>query len=268
MSTLGRGQGIFDLANSDFTVGSFLSKSDIKKFLNVGDSDLADMDFKDLGGIEVIDEKQLQKAWYNNEINNAPHLKRSSLDEVILRSIIEKALPGCSVDRDIPVKRFRMDLKILFDGREIFIEFDGPTHFAISRYGPPKHEPFRKKKIVEDATGIEVVNWGYWIQRCESNVKALFGSNNTGFGALWSTNYLFGDFYFPNSAEIIEIINNRFNADRDGYGYFYGPHTFDRNNPEHPIIEKIRSKKESVERLLPKGFTEREKWLPPSLKLF
>ena len=160
-----------------------------------------------------------------------------------------------------------MDLKITYKEKPIFIEFDGPSHFAISRYGPPKHEPFRKKKIVEDATGIEVVNWAYWIQRCESNVKVLFEKDMKGYGVLWSTNIHFGDFYFENSAEIIESINNRFCVDRDGYGYFYGPDTFERNNPEHPIVEKILMGETPISKILPKGLIDQEKWLPTKLKL-
>ena len=164
------------------------------------------------------------------------------------------------------LKRFKMDLKITHEGKSIFIEFDGPSHFAISRYGPPKHEPFRKKKIVEDETGIEVVNWAYWIQRCKSNVKALFDKDIKGYGVLWSTNIHFGEFYFDDSAEIIEAINNRFNAEHNGgYSYFYGPNTLGRNNPEHPIIEKIVLGNESIERLLPKGYKEKTKWLPAKL---
>lgn len=265
MAILGKAQGIFRLADSDTSVGSFLSKEDIKQFLGVNDTDLDVLKFTDVDGIEAIDERKVQKAWYGGQIKNAPPVESSSLDEFLLLSIVRKALPGCSIERQIKVKRFKMDLQITFEDKSLFIEFDGPSHFAISRYGPPKHEPFRKKKIVEDETGIEVVNWAYWIQRCESNVKALFDKSIKGYGVLWSTNVHFGDFYFDNSAEIIENINSRFNADRNGFGYFYGPSTFGRNNPEHPIVEKIVSGSEPVARLLPKGFEEKERWLPEKL---
>ena len=160
-----------------------------------------------------------------------------------------------------------MDLKLTLNGKTIFIEFDGPSHFAISKYGPPKHDPFRKKKIIEDKTGIEVVNWAYWIQRCSSNVKALFHKDIVGFGVLWSTNIHFGDFYFENSAEIIEIISNRFKAvDNSGIGYFYGANTKGRNNFEHPIIDEILNDKKPIERILPKGFKTKEFWIPEKLQ--
>ena len=264
MGILGKAQGVFDLASSDLSVGSYLLKKDIKEFLCVDDSDLNFLEFRDFDGIEAIDENKLRKAWYGGQIPNALNPKFSSLDELIISSIARKVLPDCVIERQVKVKRFKMDLKVTHEGKSIFIEFDGPHHFAIVRR-PPEHEPFRKKKIVEDETGVEVVNWGYWIQRCESNVKVLFDKNVKGYGVLWSTNYLFGDFYFENSAEIIECINKRFNADRDGYGYFYGPNSAGRNNPEHPIIEKIRLGKKQIEKILPRGFIDREKWVPTSL---
>lgn len=266
MAILGKAQGVFSLSNSDSSVGSFLSKEDIKQFLGVNDADLNVLKFKDIDGIEAIDERKVQKAWYSGQIKNAPPVESSSLDEFLLLSIVRKALPGCEIETQVKVKRFKMDLKITHQGKSLFIEFDGPSHFAISRYGPPKHEPFRKKKIVEEETGIEVVNWAYWIQRCESNIKVLFDNSIKGYGVLWSTNVHFGDFYFDDSAEIIESINNRFNADRDGIGYFYGPNTFGRSNPEHPIIEKIISGNEPIGRLLPKGFKDKDRWLPEKLR--
>lgn len=266
MAILGKAQGVFSLSNSDSSVGSFLSKEDIKQFLGVNDADLDVLKFRDIDGVEAIDERKVQKAWYSGQINNAPPVESSSLDEFLLLSIVHKALPGCDIERQIKVKRFKMDLKITYQGKSLFIEFDGPSHFAISRYGPPKHEPFRKKKIVEEETGIEVVNWAYWIQRCESNVKALFDKSIKGYGVLWSTNVHFGDFYFDDSAEIIEAINNRFNADHNGYGYFYGPSTLGRNNPEHPIIEKIIVGNEPIGRLLPKGLADKKRWLPVKLQ--
>ena len=84
---------------------------------------------------------------------------------------------------------------------------------------------------------------------------------------LWSTNIHFGDFYFYNSAEIIDQINARFGCARnEEVGYFYGPCTEGRNNPEHPIIEMVVNGKESVNRILPKGLKDRNQWLPEKLK--
>jgi hypothetical protein len=117
-------------------------------------------------------------------------------------------------------------------------------------------------------TGIEVINWPYWIQRCKSNVLAIFNNEINGLGVLWSTEIHFGMFYFRNSANIIEIMTSRFNAvDKTGYGYFYGPNTRNRNNPKHPIIDKIKNGKEKINILLPKGYKDKEYWIPKELIL-
>lgn len=268
MAILGRPEGIFDLKDSDKCVGSYLTKDDVKEILQVNDNDLSLVNFTTFNNNEFVDERQIQKLWYENKIPNAIPIKKSSLDELLLIAIIKRTNPYIQIERQISVNRFSMDLKLSLEGKPpIFIEFDGPSHFVISRYGLPKYEPFRKKKIIEDATGIEVVNWAYWIQRCSSNVKVLFDNSIKGYGVLWSTKVHFGKFVFENSAEIVENISKRFNAiDESGFGYFYGGQTRERNNPEHPIIEKIKKGKENVELLIPKGSIDRNYWLPEKLR--
>ena len=54
MAILGRPQGIFDLKNSDMSIGSFLTKSDIKEFLGVNDGDISFLKFRVIEGIEVV----------------------------------------------------------------------------------------------------------------------------------------------------------------------------------------------------------------------
>lgn len=267
---LGRPEGIFDLSDSDRCVGSYLKKSDIKEVLNLSDADLLDVNFKLIDGQEVIDEREIQKLWYNSKIPNAIAVGKSSLDELLLIAIIKRTYPEIQIERQLKVKRFSMDFKLtLQDKRSVFIEFDGPSHFAPSRWGIPQEDPFRKKKTVEDETGIEVINWAYWIQRCSSNVKAVFDNSVKGFGVLWSTEIHFGMFVSENSAQLIDTITKRFNAvDETGCGYFYGAQTRNRNNPEHPIIEKIRNGKIKKEVILPKGFVDKNYWLPDKLKEF
>ena len=149
MGILGKPEGVFDLADSDKSVGSFLLKTDICEILNLNLTDLSDLKFKIINDTEVIDERKIQKAWYDNNIPNAIPVDKSSLDELILISIIRRTLPNCKIERQIKIGRFKMDLKLTYEGVTKYVEFDGPSHFTISRYGPPKHEPFRKKKIVE-----------------------------------------------------------------------------------------------------------------------
>ena len=267
MTTLGPPRGNFDLSDSDNCVGSFFKKSDIKEILQVADNDLVKIPFKQVEGVEIIDERTLQKLWYNHKIPNAPSSDKSSFDELVLIAIIKRTYPQIQIERQLKIGRFSMDLKLTLGNKDLFVEFDGPSHFALSRYGPPKHEPFRKKKIVEDSTGIEVVNWAYWIQRCESNVRVLFDNLIKGLGALWGTKIHFGMFIFENSAQIIDTITNRFNAiDENGYGYFYEGQTRNRNNPEHPIINEIREGNTAIDLILPKGYKDRNYWLPTILQ--
>ena len=47
---------------------------------------------------------------------------------------------------------------------------------------------------------------------------------------------------------------------------WYGPDTFERNNQEHPIIEKIHIGETPISKILPKGLIDQEKWLPTKLK--
>ena len=268
MAILGKPQGVFDLNNSDNCVGSYILKSDIKEILNVNDNDMENIEFLNINGNEVCDERTLQKSWYSGEIKNVIPANKSSLDELFLLSIIKKTYPNIIIERQCKVLRYSLDLKLTLGDKQIFIEFDGPYHFAKTRFGVPKNILI-KKQAVQDKTGIEVVNWAYWIQRCSSNVKAIFENNIKGYGALWSTEILFGMFYFENSAQIIDDITKRFNAvDDSGYGYFYGSNTRNRNNPQHPIIEKIKMGKRNIELLLPKGYKDIDYWLPEELKTY
>lgn len=266
MEILGNPRGVFDLNNSDTSVGSYFIKEDICSILEVREIDLALLKFVMIDGYEVIDERQVQKAWYSGQIPNAIPVNQSSLDELILISIIRKTIPECIIERQFRVGRFQIDLKLTVNQNSIFVEFDGPSHFANSRYGVPK-DPRIKKKKVEDKTGLEVINWPYWIQRCNANVKVLFNRSEIGLGALWSTNVHFGEFLFADSAQLIIECTKRFNAlDTHGFGYFYGPKTRGRNNPEHPIIEKILKCKADLKILLPKGFEDKNYWLPEKLR--
>ena len=267
MAVLGTPAGVFNLYDSDRCVGSFISRADAIEIFGVEEEDLGEVQFEEREGAIVVDERKLQKAWYDGNIPNSPPRKNSSMDELILRRLINITLPEARVEGQERIGRFQMDLKVTHNGETKYVEFDGPSHFAPSRYGPPKHHPFRKKKIIEEKTGIEVVNWAYWIQRCASNVRAIFDNTVRGYGALWSTNIHFGDFSAEDSAQVILEISERFGCSgADAISNFYGPRTNGRNNPEHPILSEIIAGKESIERLIPKGCVNREQWVPVSLR--
>lgn len=262
---LGKPSGVFNLSNSDYCVGSFILKADLLNILEIDESQISDVPHHIIDDEVAYDENQIHKFWYNQ--NPLGFGNKVSFDEFLLHELIKRTYPNAIIERQQRIKRFKMDLSVEVNGSKIYIEFDGPSHFAAGRYGPPKHDPFRKKKIVEDATGCEVVNWPYWIQRCESNIKAAIERNISGYGALWSTNCHFGDFVFDNSAQIILDMSRRFNIPEDrGFGNFYGPSTLGRNNPEHPIIQKITDGKERIERLIPKGAQDRDFWIPERLR--
>ena len=267
MTILGKGEGIFKLNDSDKTVGSYLIKEDIAQLLSIEISDLSSVKFETINGFDVIDEIKLMKLWYDNKIPNAIPPAKTSLDELILKSLIKIAYPNSTIFTQEKIGRYSMDFKISVNGITKYIEFDGPHHFSITRYGPPKKHPFEKKKTVEDKTGIEVINWPYWIQRCTSNIKAIFENDKNGLGALWSTNVHFGDFVFEDSANIIKDMCLRFGAwGLTGACDFYEENSKNRIKPEHPIIEKIKLGKESRGRLIPKGSSELELWIPEKIR--
>lgn len=182
---------------------------------------------------------------------------------MILVKLIELAYPSATVEHQVPWGRRRADLKVSVDSVSKLVEFHGPSHFAPSRYNSSPEHPSIRKAEIENHFGIECVLWPYWIQRCISNVRAIFDNDVNGLGVLWSTNVHFGTFVFPDSAQVIDSINDRFRATRDdGYGYFYGPDTENRNNPEHPIISQIQQGKKRIDLLLPRGHTSVERWVP------
>jgi hypothetical protein len=145
------------------------------------------------------------------------------------------------------------------------IEFHGPHHFVVTKYGKPAN-PFDRKEQAEQYFNAECIIWPYWIHRCERNVRTLFEENVSGIGAIWSANVHFSEFYFQNSAEIIHSISSRFNSSRNnGYGYFYESGIEDIVKPEHPVMSKIRNGSIKKEVLLPKGYSNEAVWLPESI---
>lgn len=130
------------------------------------------------------------------------------------------------------------------------------------------HDSSTKKKAVEDATGLECVIWPYWMQRCRSNVLAIFNPAVKGLGALWSTNYFFGDFVISNASNVIIEETKRFNAiDTNGFGYFYGANAKEqRHITPHGIINRILKRPEKIKSLIPPDWDgDKEYWLPEPL---
>lgn len=272
MRTLIKPAGFFDLKNSDRHVGSYISKEDVKKIFEIYSNKSLEIDcfseipFEIFNGKEYVDEHKLHVAWNNNKIKGVELKKGVSLDELILLAIIKITFPEAIIEDQVRINRYKMDLKVTLGSQTVFIEFDGPSHFSPTRYGNPAHEPFYKKNLIEDKTGYEVINWAFWIQRCSTNVRAIFSKDIEGLGALWSSSCYFGNFYFDNSAEIIEKINDRFNIKKEqGYGYFYEKNSLGIQKPEHPIVANIIKDPEKINLLLPKGYKSASIWLPSNL---
>ena len=262
---LGSAAGVFDLCNSDRCVGSFISKRDLIIILGIEEQQISELMSRTINGEIVYDERAIHKFWYDR--NPLGYGKKLSFDEFILSELVRRTFPDAIITRQEYIRRFKMDLAVEVAGVKKYIEFDGPSHFAAGRFGQPNPDPFRKKNLVEDSTGCEVINWPYWIQRCEANVRAAITGSGSGYGVLWSTTCHFGDFAFEDSADIILKMSRRFGvAETDGFGHFYGPNTLGRNNPEHPIVQRILDGKENVGRLIPKGAKDRSFWLPERLR--
>lgn len=279
MGLLGKPLGIFSIEESDKYVGSFFSRDDVKIILGVSDEDLAVVPFKDLKGIQCIDETTLRKDyWEKGLIPHAVPAKVGnasvSFDEYVLMAIIRHTYPSAVITPQYKWGRKRIDMHVEVGDQKFFLEFHGPGHFKnLSGFKDPA-DPFVRKSDIEKEFGIPCYIWPYWIQRCASNLKILLGEASPsarGYGALWSTRVFFGDFLFDNSAQIIEELTKPFNAAPDGeYGYFYEgweEGTYGRIKEEHPIIKRIMNGKVAIERLMPKGVDPRikEKWLPSCL---
>lgn len=278
MGLLGKPLGVFRLDDSDHHVGSFISKNDVKTILRVSDDDLQNVVFVNVNGTEYIDEAKLHEYWKNNCIPNAiPNRKGNSyisLDEYVLMEIIKRTYPSAHIESQFKWERKYIDIHVEIDNREFFIEFHGPGHFKKMNVYRDPEDPFVRKDQIEEHFGIPCYIWPYWIQRCSSNLKVLLGDSDApsrGYGALWSTKVFFGEFFFPNSAQIIENITNQFKATPEGsYGYFYEAWNSDlgRIKQEHPILEKIRKGKKSIDLLIPPGAdpNNKNKWLPKVLQ--
>lgn len=267
MGTLQKGKGIFKLKDSDNCVGSFLSIDDILVILEIdSQKKIAVFEYltkcKKITEDGFVDELDLYKEWSAlMKAYGKPPLPKTSLDEYILKAIFKVTYPNLKIEQQvsIPRTRFKADFKLTLNEKVFFVEFDGPAHFSETKYGTPNN-PLERSKQIEKITGIKVINWPFWIQRCSRNVKVIFGDESKGLGSLWTTNILFGDFVFDNSAEIIETITKQFNAAEDnGVGYFYVKNDI---KPEHSIIEQIKKNPTKENRLLPKGFKKKSFWLP------
>lgn len=274
MAWIGGKQGIFRLHSSDEFCGSKVSLADAAEIFGVSAADIADLAGKGVSileedGEQFVNELDLHKAWGKGIIPTQHPAKigaaKRSLDELILMKLVEIALPDCTITPQVKAGRKQVDLVVSHDGKDIGIEFFGPSHF-IPQYGRTPDVPSDRIAAIESALGIECVVWPYWIQRCETNVRVLFGNDDDGLAAVWSTKAHFGDFTLSGAAAVIAELSKRFNAlSKSGLGYMY-TNERTQNKPVHPIVDRILMGKEQRSRLIPRDNQFGESfWLPSSL---
>jgi len=266
MAWIGRSEGIFRLHSSDENCGSYLTIDDAAEILDVHPDALGALPTTNFDGQMYVSELDLHKSWGAGKLQS-PHKPKEgnvarSLDELIVKKLLQITLPGCCVECQIPFGRKWADLRFSYGGRSVFVEFVGPSHF-IPQYQREPTSPMARKREVEDHFGCECVIWPFWIQRCSRNVLAITDKTISGLASVWSTKAFCGDFVFPRSAQIIIELSEQFGAVRpDGLGYMYGnSHT---TKPVHPIIDAIQRGVEDKSRLIPMGNAKPESfWLPP-----
>jgi hypothetical protein len=275
MAWIGGSAGEFRLHDSDDWCGSMLSLDDAAAIFDVAVGDLKALDgkalsIKQVGDKQFVNELDLHKAWGSGAIRTTPHPPqigkgKRSLDELILMKLIKIVFPAAAVAPQVTAGKQQADLLVNMGGKQVAVEFFGPSHF-IQQYPGKIKPPAERKQAIEDHLGCECVVWPYWIQRCESNVRVLFDPSTTGKAAVWSTKAHFGDFVLADSSGIIIGLSQRFKAvGPDGLGYMYLDGRT-KNKPVHPIIKRIMARKEKKERLIPPGGDRPESfWLPDSI---
>jgi hypothetical protein len=269
MAWIGTSHGIFRLHDSDQYCGSFLTIEDAAEILEVTTDTLHILPTRLMEGSTFISELELHRAWGSGKIQSPQKPQegnaKRSLDELIVRKLLQITLPDTRVECQVPFGRKRVDLSFTHQGKVIFVEFVGPSHF-IPEYQREPTSPLARKKEVEDHFGAECVIWPFWIQRCARNIYAIIDKKTRGLASVWSTKAFFGDFVFPKSAQIIVELSDQFNSSNtDGLAYMYGnTHT---NKPVHPIVEAIRSGKKDKSQLIPRGNDKPETfWLPQEIR--
>lgn len=270
-------EGYFDLSDSNNHVGSLYTIEDMMTILSIPNEhrDLfIEMIRKGncLGKEERIKEPDIQRdgkwkclKYYCSE----EHPKRfQSLSELELIAITNKTFGNAiNVETQVKVGRFYVDIKVNLNQKDYYIEFLGPQHFYSDDV--VKRDCDRKNNI-ENRLGLNVIEWLFWIQLCEKNVRIAFEEELEGTGAIWGSEIFFGESSEAVKKKIISLSKNFHAIREDGIGYFYEEWKNDDGNlikPAHPIIERIKEGKIGVDILLPMNIGDEGKnfWLPKEL---
>lgn len=280
-----RPSGIFNINNSDTHVSSYYTISDLTAIINSRlkpDSQITEKfirtnfseQIETINGFDVIEEiKNVPKIWKNKKLFYKKEIPKIGFYELVLYNVFLKIIPKEDITLQYSIDGINYDFKIEYNNKKYIIEFDGIFHYKSFR-GENIDNPLERFEKFND-NDYKLIIWPYWIQRCERNLKVILGLEKFGLGAIWSSDYHFGEFPWGNSFEIINKLNKQFNIERNKeIGYIYGPNTENRNNPENPVIkEKILNKRAYTwtnDKLIPNGTpnnkSDRNYWLPDKLK--
>ena len=268
---LGTSAGVFSLHESDHSCGSYITVEDAAQILSIEPNALMPFPTVKHGNKYYLTDQQLGRAWASGVIDSPRSQYRRgdamiSFDELIVMALFEITLPGALIEPQYMIGNRIADFKVSYGNKLLIVEFFGPYHFINRSYRvKPLVDPRKSRRDIERQTRLECVIWPYWVQRCSSNVKALFDRDVQGIGSIWSTSAHFGDFAFADSADVIIDINNRFKIEqKDGIGYMYTDEVVAK--PVHPIIKRIREGKDEISKLIPPGAKNSPKyWLPKQL---
>ncbi len=271
-------EGVFALNDSDNHVGSLLSIEDLMEILSVKDNCKEDFikklrrSHKKWSG-DYIKEPLLQEGkelWkqLKNEFSDVPVKQNQSLSELELISVIKRTFGESNVKIEEQFKegKYSIDICAAYKGKDVFIDFLGPRHFEDEKL----EKDNMRKQILKDIYGKSIIEWPYWIQMCERNVRIAFGEHIEGKGAIWGSKNVWGGVSENISKRIISLSKAFNSIHEDGIGYFYEEWKDREENlikPAHPIIKKIMNDEYQIDVLIPQGVCgeDRKFWLPKEL---
>lgn len=277
--------GFFELSDSDNHVGSLYSIEDMMTILSIPSTN-KELFTKQLKRRKLLDdanrikEPQLfkkgkikgenKKRWIilMESLSTEKPLKSQTLSELELIALIKKAYgTDVVVDAQKQIGNYFIDIKATINNKNYYIDFLGPRHHFEN--DEDIDNDFKRKSELEQQLNTRIIEWPYWIQFCERNVRIAFGENLKGKGAIWGSEIFWGGLSEKIKNRILEL-SKSFNAIHgDGIGYFY--ELWEENGciikPAHPIIDMIKSGKKSIDLLLPANLDVKEKkyWLPKEL---
>ena len=277
--------GLFELSDSDNHVGSLYTVEDMMTILSIPTENHESF-YKEVKRRKllsdtgrVIEPKLFKKGSYKNKrierwkilmdsLSSEKPKNKQSLSELELKAVIEKIYgASISIETQSNIGNNVLDIKANYKGTEYYIEFLGPYHF---KDDVNIFKDKERKFNLEEKLGVKIIEWPYWIQLCERNVKIAFGENLEGRGAIWGSEILFGESSDAVKQKIISLSENFHAIRKDGIGYFYEEWRDNDGNmikPAHPIIDKIKGGEETIDILLPMNVNDEgvNFWLPKDL---